>query len=154
MNQPKFPRRKSINEIDPTKLKELAFADKDWQDFYRGIEFFNAGKFWHAHEAWKQVWRRHHEDSRLFIQGLIQMAAAFHLLFDKKRYTGALNNFNNALPRLQLFGQAFLDLPVSHYTKAIEKAKVQTQRVQKGEAQTIDPAVVPIIALLETHRRS
>jgi len=154
MNQPKSLGRKTVNKIDPTKLRELTFTNEDWEDFNRGIELFNAGKFWHAHEAWEQVWRRHHEDSRLFIQGLIQMAAAFHLLFDKKRYKGALSNLNKALSRLQLFGQTFFDLPVSNYIKSIEKAKDEIQRVQNGEAETIDPSVVPIIALLKTHRTS
>jgi predicted metal-dependent hydrolase len=80
MNQSRSLGRKSVDEIDPTKLRELTFTNQDWEDFNRGIQLFNAGKFWHAHEAWEQVWRRHHEDSRLFMQGLIQMAAAFHLL--------------------------------------------------------------------------
>jgi tetratricopeptide (TPR) repeat protein len=151
MTQPKFQGKRTLDEIDPMNPRELSFTDEDWEDLNRGIELFNAGKFWHAHETWEQVWRRHHEDSRLFIQGLIQMAAAFHLSIDKKRYTGALSNFDKALSKLQLFGQTFLDLPVSHYTKAIEKAKDEIQRVQKGEVETIDRAVVPLIAFLKTH---
>jgi predicted metal-dependent hydrolase len=89
MNQPKPPGRKTVDGVDPVKLRELVFTTENWEDFNRGIHLFNERKFWHAHEAWEQVWRRHPEDSCLFIQGLIQMAAAFHLLIDKKRYAGA-----------------------------------------------------------------
>lgn len=152
MNQRKFLGRKTVNKIDPTKLTELILTDEDREDFNRGIRLFNEGRFWHAHEAWEQIWRRHPEDSRLFIQGLIQMAAAFHLLIDRKRYVGALRNFEKALTRLALFEPTFLDLPVSDYVTAIEKAKDQIQRVQNGEAKTIDLSVVPIIAFLGTPR--
>ncbi len=152
MNQRKSLGRKTVNEIDPTKLTELTLTDEDREDFNRGIRLFNEGKFWHAHEAWEQVWRRHPEDSRLFIQGLIQMAAAFHLLIDKKRYTGAHSNFDKALTRLVLFEPTFLDLPVSDYVRVIEKAKDEIQQVQNGEAKTIDLSVVPIIAVLGTPR--
>jgi hypothetical protein len=154
MDQSKSLGRKAVDGIDPTKLTELALTDEDREDFKRGIRLFNEGRFWHAHEAWEQVWRRHPEDGRLFIQGLIQMAAAFHLLIDKKRYVGARSNFDKALTRLVLFEPTFLDLPVSDYVRVIEKAKDEIQRVQNGEAMTTDPSVVPIIAFLGTPRGS
>ena len=100
MPQPRLPRKRSVEDVDRTKLTEPTFTDEDWEDFNRGIQLFNAGKFWHAHEAWEQVWRRHHEESRLFIQGLIQMAAAFHLMIEKRRLTGALSNFEKAFNQL------------------------------------------------------
>lgn len=152
MDQRKFPGRNTVDEIDPSKLMELTLTDVDREDFNRGTRLFNEGKFWNAHEAWEQVWRRHHEDSRLFVQGLIQMAATFHLLIDKKRYVGAHSNFDKALTRLVLFEPTFLDLPVSDYVRVIEKAKDEIQRVQNGEAKIIDPGVVPIIAFLGTPR--
>ena len=145
MNQRKSPARNTVDEIDPTKLTELTLTDADREEFDRGIRLFNERKFWHAQEAWEQVWRRHPEDSRLFIQGLIQMAAAFHLLVDKKRYTGALSNFEKALARLVLFEPTFLGLPVSDYVRVIEKAKDEIRRVQNGNAMTIDLSVVSSI---------
>lgn len=42
----------------------------------RGVELFNAGRYWEAHEAWEQEWTldRHGPD-RGFYKGLIQVAA-------------------------------------------------------------------------------
>lgn len=42
----------------------------------RGIEEFNRGRYWHAHEAWEEAWTpdRHGPD-RGFYKGLIQIAA-------------------------------------------------------------------------------
>lgn len=42
----------------------------------RGIELFNAGRWWEAHEALEAVWRRAPEAERGHWQGLIQAAAA------------------------------------------------------------------------------
>src|SRR3989304_4535536 len=123
MTQSNLGRKKTFSEIDPTKLRELTLTEEDWDDFDRGIGLFNEGKFWHAHEAWEQVWRRHPEDSRLFIQGLILMAAGFHLLLEKRKYSGAASNFDKALARLKLFEPTFLSLPVSDYIRAIERVK-------------------------------
>ena len=44
----------------------------------RGVELFNRGAFWEAHEAWEELWLRAGPDIRLFLQGLIQLAAAWH----------------------------------------------------------------------------
>jgi hypothetical protein len=53
-----------------------------------------------------------------------------------------------------LFEPTFLDLPASDYVRVIEKARDQIQRVENGEAVTIDSATVPIIAFLGTPRGS
>ncbi len=42
----------------------------------RGLQLFNAGRWWEAHEALEQVWRRAPQAERSHWQGLIQAAAA------------------------------------------------------------------------------
>ena len=49
--------------------------------FVRGARLFDAGAFFEAHEAWEDEWRVVTNDTeRLFLQGLIQVAAALHKL--------------------------------------------------------------------------
>jgi predicted metal-dependent hydrolase len=49
--------------------------------FLRGARLFDAGAFFEAHEAWEEHWRvEGDETQRRFLQGLIQIAAAFHQL--------------------------------------------------------------------------
>jgi hypothetical protein len=43
-----------------------------------GIRLFNAQKFFEAHEALEAVWLKVQGDEKLFLHGLIQVAAAFH----------------------------------------------------------------------------
>lgn len=41
-----------------------------------GVEHFNAGRFFEAHEVWEEVWRSTTPEPRQLLQGLIQIAVA------------------------------------------------------------------------------
>jgi len=43
----------------------------------RGVALFNEASFFEAHEVWEDAWRESDGDARLFLQGLIQIAAGF-----------------------------------------------------------------------------
>ena len=51
--------------------------EKD-QLFQRGLEAFNSAHFYDAHELWEEVWLKTRNPEKMFLQGLIQVAAAFH----------------------------------------------------------------------------
>lgn len=70
--------------------------------FLRGIERFNNREFWEAHEEWEEIWLHASSEAHQFLQGLIQIAAAYHHV---KRGTlrGAVRLFDAALARLQPF---------------------------------------------------
>jgi hypothetical protein len=44
----------------------------------RGVARFNEAAYWEAHEAWEELWLRAEPELRRFVQGLIQLAAAWH----------------------------------------------------------------------------
>src|SRR5271163_2127749 len=46
--------------------------------FQRGLEHFNAREFFEAHEVWEEIWLVEDEPEKTFLQGIIQIAAAFH----------------------------------------------------------------------------
>jgi hypothetical protein len=46
--------------------------------FARGVELFNARRFFDAHEVWEEIWLPSTGHEKRFLQGLIQIAAAFH----------------------------------------------------------------------------
>ena len=49
------------------------------EDLKKGVEHFNFGEFFEAHELWEDVWRATPgKYEKLFIQGLIQVAVALH----------------------------------------------------------------------------
>jgi predicted metal-dependent hydrolase len=46
--------------------------------YYRAVGLFNDAEFFEAHETWEDVWRAAVPPEKLFLQGLIQVAVAFH----------------------------------------------------------------------------
>ena len=50
----------------------------DAEKFELGVADFNAGRFFEAHEVWEELWLAAAEPEKTFLQGLIQIAAAFH----------------------------------------------------------------------------
>jgi hypothetical protein len=48
--------------------------------FRAGIEHFNAGRYYEAHEDWEDLWRTLEGTDRLFVQALIQASVALHHL--------------------------------------------------------------------------
>ncbi|HEY8811892.1 MAG TPA: DUF309 domain-containing protein [Candidatus Dormibacteraeota bacterium] len=59
----------------------------------RGIELFNEGRYWDAHEAWEETWMpdRHGSDSG-FYKGLIQVAAGC-LHYTRHNRRGTVNKW-------------------------------------------------------------
>lgn len=68
-------------------------------ELQRGIQLFNAGEWWEAHEAWEPSWLKATGEERDFIQALILLAAALH----KRWMHGSPNhrNFYKAVKYLE-----------------------------------------------------
>ena len=67
----------------------------------RGVELFNRGEYWHAHEAWERAWipdRR--GPDRGFYKGLIQVAAGC-LHYGRRNRRGAINKWRSGADYLR-----------------------------------------------------
>jgi predicted metal-dependent hydrolase len=76
--------------------------------FVAGIDHFNRGEFFAAHETWEEIWRSTTPEPRDLFQGLIQVAAGLHLQRALGRPRGALRTLAKGRRRLEGF------LPASH----------------------------------------
>jgi hypothetical protein len=70
--------------------------------FREGLAHFNAREFWDAHESWETIWLEAESDVHLFLQGLIQLAAAYHHM-QRGTFPGGLRLFDAALQKLEHF---------------------------------------------------
>lgn len=70
--------------------------------FLAGVAHFNAHEFWEAHEAWETIWLVAESDVEQFLQGLIQVAAAYHHV-KRGTFRGAVRLFDAGLRRLSAF---------------------------------------------------
>jgi predicted metal-dependent hydrolase len=70
--------------------------------FARGAHLFDAGEFFEAHEVWEGRWRVATDKAeRDLLQGLIQVAAAFHKLLVMKSVEGASRLLAKGLVKLE-----------------------------------------------------
>ena len=145
------PRKKRPDEIDRGALRDLDMTAEDWQEFEHGVRLFNEGKLWNSHEAWEQVWLRHNEDERLFFQGLIQLAAAYHQLVTKQSFRGMINNLDKAHAKLIVFKPEYLGILVTPLLKFIEQAKKEAGRL--GD-EGLDEFNYNLIPKLQFHKPS
>ena len=135
--------KKKPEDINRNPLKEVSMSEEDRREFTLGVELFNAGKFWHAHEAWENVWKRHDEDERLFFQGLIQLSAAFHHVLIKKSFAGIVNNFDKAYAKLEVFQPSYLGVDVMQLLRSIEEGRGEAARRGEKGMEKFNPELIP-----------
>ncbi len=66
-----------------------------------GIALFNGGAWWHAHEAWEDAWNEEDGTTRLWLQALIQLAAAYHKGIEQRQPRGMAMLFEKSLEKLE-----------------------------------------------------
>ena len=71
-----------------------------------GIERFNSRRFWDAHESWEEIWLEAEGENEQFLQGLIQIAAAYHHL-QRGTFPGGIRLFESGLRRLAAYPEGF-----------------------------------------------
>ena len=71
-----------------------------------GINFFNSGAYFEAHEAWEDLWRSAGGPLRLFYQGLVQAAVGLHHLGRGNR-NGATAQLRKSLSKLEQYPDWF-----------------------------------------------
>ena len=70
--------------------------------FRKGLEAFNSGHFFEAHEHWEEVWLETLDPEKMFLQGLIQVAAAFHH-YSRANRQGTQNLLQAGLTKIEQF---------------------------------------------------
>ncbi len=79
------------------------------EKFQNGVILFNSGEFFKAHEVWEEIWLTAPSDEKLFLQGLIQLAAAFHH-YSRGNRAGMQSLVTTALEKLDKFPDVFSGL--------------------------------------------
>jgi predicted metal-dependent hydrolase len=126
-------------------IRVLELSTEDWQEFEHGVRLFNGGKFWHAHEAWEQLWKRHKQEERKFFQGLIQLAAAFHHLVVKKSAKGMNGNFDKACDNLGPYLPEYLGVNVETLFRGVEACRSESDHVGSDDLERFDYHLIPRI---------
>jgi predicted metal-dependent hydrolase len=86
----------------------------------RGIELFNSGRYWDAHEVWEHEWMpdRKGPDAG-FYKGLIQVAAGC-LHYGRHNRRGAVNKWRSGAGYLRPYVPAHLDVRLSPLVESVD----------------------------------
>ena len=112
-----------------------------------GVDLYNAGYYWNAHEAWEEVWLESERGMRNFYQGLIQVSAGF-VHVTRGRYPGAVKLLGEGIAKLERYPRRFMGLDLA---SLVEGARAARQRLlELGEARIaeFDRTLIPSITLV------
>ncbi|HEX3375555.1 MAG TPA: DUF309 domain-containing protein [Candidatus Acidoferrales bacterium] len=79
--------------------------------YRQGLDAFNSARFYDAHEHWEEVWLKTPNPEKMFLQGLIQIAAAFHH-HSRANLLGTRNLLREGLWKLDRFPEIYGDLEI------------------------------------------
>jgi len=115
----------------------------DWTEgpLAEGLRLYDAGEFFTAHEAWESVWLKVPEPEKTFLQGLIQVTAAFHHLQRNNRL-GSVLLLQAALRKLDRYPPAFGGIAVALVCHDVRDC---LQKLEAGETdfQIVSPRIRP-----------
>lgn len=108
----------------------MKYDPEDWENYDKGIRYFNRQKFFEAHEAWEEIWKRtSDEDDKKFLQGLIQAAACFvHMA--RGNTEGALGLHGDAMEKLTSFRRGYWGADIQKFLEAFQKVR---EKIEKQE---------------------
>lgn len=109
----------------------------------RGLEHFNALEFWEAHEAWEEIWLAAESEVEQYLQGLIQLAAAYHHL-RRGTLRGGVRLFDAALRRLSNFEPDHCGIDRGDAEVAARRHRQWAASVvERGAAESLPPEECP-----------
>ncbi|MGH7962678.1 MAG: DUF309 domain-containing protein [Candidatus Binatia bacterium] len=110
---------------------------------FRGIEEFNQGHFFEAHELWEELWNETVGEEKRFYQGLVQIAAGYHKL--------SLAQYRGAYKLLDRGRQILAALPRDHVNVDLAPllATVATLVQSLAAGQALTAVQAPTVRLLD-----
>jgi len=106
----------SINMSQNPKTR-IESHEKD-RLYQKGLEAFNSAHFYDAHELWEEVWLETPNPDKMFLQGLIQVAAAFHH-YSRANLLGTRNLLQAGLLKLDCFPEVHGGLEIETLREAV-----------------------------------
>ena len=114
----------------------------------QGIQQYNEGYFFEAHETWEELWLQSPWPARQFLQGLIQVAAAFvHLM--RREYPGTVGLLRASLEKLEGFPADYLGIDAGRLVAEARRAHDELAALGPERFEEWDQRRIPQIHLFE-----
>lgn len=137
-------------EARPRNLPLLTEAEVEERRpiLLKGIQQYNDGYFFEAHETWEELWLQSPMPIRNFLQGIIQMSAAFvHLM--RHEYPGTVGLLGAALEKLEGFPADYMGIDVARLVAEARRAHEELAALGQDRFEEWDQGRIPQIRLLK-----
>lgn len=91
------------------------------REYLQGIEDFNEGRYFDAHEIWEEIWLRSSGDTKVFYQMLIQAAVGLHH-YERGNARGARGMSANVTDKLGRLPSTFMSLDLVDFARQFKLA--------------------------------
>jgi len=112
---------------------------------HEGLQLFNGGRFWEAHEAWEAAWLVEDGEVRQMLQGLIQVAAGYFKALVHRRPRAAAKLLASGLAKLEAIPDSLAALRLEPLRRSVATTIGEAHGWERGERDGIDLASVPRI---------
>jgi hypothetical protein len=109
-----------------------------------GIDLYNAGYYWNAHEAWEEVWLESERGVRDFYQGLIQVTAAF-VHVTRNEFPGSVRLLDSGLEKLERYPGDYMGVDVASLVQGGRAAYSRLAEVGPSRLGEFDRGLIPRI---------
>lgn len=113
-------------------------------DIQEGVNLFNARKFFEAHEALEAIWLNSAGKRKLFLHGLIQVAAAFHH-HSRKNLPGFKSLLEKGWAKLRQSGAAGQEIDLPGFLRQLEPWREWVHGASKAVGR--ETPLIPTIEL-------
>ena len=113
--------------------------------FLKGIDEFNRGLFYEAHETLEQLWLEDRGPEREFYQGIIQVAAGY-FKWEQEVPRGALKLLRAGIQRIGPYRPVCLGVDVTEFLSGVE-ADLATVEAWCGQGGAAPELRVPRLSL-------
>ena len=98
-------------------------SDEMSELFKRGLDEYEKGDYFEAHEAWEDLWSDYNFPDRKFVQGLIQLSVSFvHL--GNGNLTGAKNLLKKCQQKFDDYNGIHREINLSDLKSSIEAVEI------------------------------
>lgn len=106
---------------------------------------FNERHFFEAHEVLEEAWHIERGETRLFLQGLIQICAAFHH-FQNGNLRGAAELLQRGGDKVRRYPDGTLGVETSRLVREVDAFRARAERMRDGQEPN-GPIDFPTIAI-------
>lgn len=115
--------------------------DGDDPIFLKGIDLYNRGEYFEAHETWEGCWKGRWDEEKRFVQGLIQVAAGYEKYkwaeVDLVHFRGCLRLLDMGLEKLRDFPDVHWGVPVKELMTKVAETRRRFLEMQESGWRSI-----------------